>query len=124
MCVWTLHYNRLACVVWNWIVSVQVPVINGLTDYNHPCQIMADVLTITEVKGKFEGMKVSVGRGGDRQRDRRQAGVGLLLLCVRCVQAYSRGFCMHVKYTHYPSSHPRCRACNRCMLPSWHDHHS
>jgi ornithine carbamoyltransferase len=38
---------------------VQVPVINGLTDYNHPCQIMADVLTITEVKGKFEGLKVS-----------------------------------------------------------------
>lgn len=31
---------------------------NGLTDYNHPCQIMADVLTITEVKGKFEGLKV------------------------------------------------------------------
>jgi ornithine carbamoyltransferase len=37
---------------------VQVPVINGLTDYNHPCQIMADVLTIMEVKGKFEGLKV------------------------------------------------------------------
>jgi ornithine carbamoyltransferase len=36
----------------------QVPVINGLTDYNHPCQIMADVLTIMEVKGKFEGLKV------------------------------------------------------------------
>lgn len=33
--------------------------INGLTDYNHPCQIMADVLTITEVKGKFEGLKVT-----------------------------------------------------------------
>lgn len=37
---------------------MQVPVVNGLTDYNHPCQIMADVLTITEVKGKFEGLKV------------------------------------------------------------------
>ncbi len=36
----------------------RVPVINGLTDYNHPCQIMADVLTITEVKGCFEGLKV------------------------------------------------------------------
>lgn len=40
--------------------GVQVPVINGLTDYNHPCQIMADVLTITEVKGKFEGLKVTL----------------------------------------------------------------
>lgn len=27
-----------------------VPVINGLTDYNHPCQILTDVLTILEVK--------------------------------------------------------------------------
>ncbi len=35
-----------------------VPVINGLTDYNHPCQIMADALTILECKGKLEGLKV------------------------------------------------------------------
>jgi ornithine carbamoyltransferase len=43
-----------------------VPVINGLTDYNHPCQIMADVLTIEEVKGKFEGCKVAyVGDGNN-----------------------------------------------------------
>lgn len=36
-----------------------VPVINGLTDYNHPCQIMADALTIIERKGRFEGTKAS-----------------------------------------------------------------
>ncbi len=36
----------------------RVPLINGLTDYNHPCQIMADVMTIMEAKGKFEGLKV------------------------------------------------------------------
>lgn len=43
-----------------------VPVINGLTDYNHPCQIMADALTIIEKKGKFEGMKVVyVGDGNN-----------------------------------------------------------
>ena len=35
-----------------------VPVINGLTDYNHPCQILADALTIWEVLGKVEGVKV------------------------------------------------------------------
>ena len=35
-----------------------VPVINGLTDYNHPCQIMADALTIIENNCKLEGLKV------------------------------------------------------------------
>lgn len=35
-----------------------VPVINGLTDHNHPCQIMADALTIMEHGGKLEGVKV------------------------------------------------------------------
>ncbi|KAJ9555822.1 hypothetical protein OSB04_010436 [Centaurea solstitialis] len=35
-----------------------IPVINGLTDYNHPCQIMADALTIIEHIGRIEGTKV------------------------------------------------------------------
>ena len=38
------------------------PVVNGLTDYNHPCQIMADALTILEHKGRMEGLKVRVSR--------------------------------------------------------------
>lgn len=37
-----------------------VPVINGLSDYNHPCQIMADALTIIEQVGKLEGVKVDL----------------------------------------------------------------
>ncbi|XP_031117846.1 ornithine carbamoyltransferase, chloroplastic [Ipomoea triloba] len=43
-----------------------VPVINGLTDYNHPCQIMADALTIIEHVGHLEGTKVVyVGDGNN-----------------------------------------------------------
>ena len=43
-----------------------VPVINGLTDYNHPCQIVADALTIEEVLGSIEGKKVVyVGDGNN-----------------------------------------------------------
>jgi len=43
-----------------------VPVINGLTDDFHPCQVMADVMTIYEKLGKFKGVKVAfVGDGNN-----------------------------------------------------------
>ncbi len=35
-----------------------VPVINGLTDYAHPCQVLADLQTIREFKGKLKGLKL------------------------------------------------------------------
>jgi ornithine carbamoyltransferase len=43
-----------------------VPVINGLTDFNHPCQIMADALTVEELLGTIEGKRVVyVGDGNN-----------------------------------------------------------
>lgn len=43
-----------------------VPVINGLTDYNHPCQIMADAFTILEHRGTLEDLKiVYIGDGNN-----------------------------------------------------------
>jgi len=43
-----------------------IPVINGLTDYSHPCQALADFLTMWEVKGRVDGLKVAfVGDGNN-----------------------------------------------------------
>ncbi len=43
-----------------------VPVINGLTDYNHPCQIVADMFTILERRGRLDNLKVVyVGDGNN-----------------------------------------------------------
>jgi ornithine carbamoyltransferase len=52
-----------------------VPVINGLSDYNHPCQAMADVLTIRERLGQLEGLNITfVGDGNN-------VAVSLLFAC-------------------------------------------
>ena len=44
----------------------RVPVINGLTDFNHPCQIVADLMTIYEKFRKLEGLKLTyIGDGNN-----------------------------------------------------------
>jgi ornithine carbamoyltransferase len=46
--------------------NAKIPVINGLSDIEHPCQIIADLLTIQEEKGGFEDIKVAyVGDGNN-----------------------------------------------------------
>ena len=43
-----------------------IPIINGLTDYAHPCQVLADLLTIREHKGVIEGNKLCfIGDGNN-----------------------------------------------------------
>ena len=46
--------------------SSSIPVINGLSDSFHPCQILADFMTIKEKKGKFKGLKIAwIGDGNN-----------------------------------------------------------
>jgi ornithine carbamoyltransferase len=55
----------------------RVPVINGLSDYNHPCQALADGLTILEAKGRLKGVNVTyIGDGNN-------VAVSLMHLCAR-----------------------------------------
>lgn len=43
-----------------------IPIINGLTDFCHPCQVLADLMTIREVKGQLEGLKMCfIGDGNN-----------------------------------------------------------
>ncbi len=64
-----------------------IPVINGLTDSHHPCQILSDVMTVMEVKGKdLSGLKVAwIGDGNNMAQSWIQAasriGFPLYLAC-------------------------------------------
>jgi ornithine carbamoyltransferase len=55
-----------------------IPVINGLTDASHPCQAMADVMTVLELKGRVEGMRIAyVGDGNNVANSLMYAGAQL-----------------------------------------------
>ncbi|MCX6024809.1 MAG: ornithine carbamoyltransferase, partial [Chloroflexi bacterium] len=55
------HQHVLDLAKWS-----RVPVINGLSDYNHPCQALADALTIREKFGSLRGLRVAyVGDGNN-----------------------------------------------------------
>ena len=46
--------------------GASIPVINGLTDLLHPCQVLADLFTILEKKGKLKGLKLAyIGDGNN-----------------------------------------------------------
>ncbi len=46
--------------------NATIPVINGLTDEYHPCQVLADLQTMKEIKGKLEGLKLAyIGDGNN-----------------------------------------------------------
>jgi len=67
-----------------------IPVINGLTDLLHPCQILSDLFTIKEKKGSYEGIKVAyIGDGNNVANSWIEAAAKLPFeLALACPEGY------------------------------------
>ncbi|MDE6678118.1 MAG: ornithine carbamoyltransferase [Ruminococcus sp.] len=67
-----------------------IPIINGLTDFCHPCQVLADLMTIREFKGSFDGLKMCFIGDGNNMANSLIVGclkVGMAV-SVACPQGY------------------------------------
>ena len=67
-----------------------IPIINGLTDYCHPCQVLADLQTIREHKGSFEGLKMCyIGDGNNMCNSLIVGGIKVgMKVAVACPEGY------------------------------------
>ena len=67
-----------------------IPIINGLTDYCHPCQVLADLMTIREYKGTFKGRKLCyIGDGNNMINSLIVGGIKLgMKVSVACPKGY------------------------------------
>lgn len=67
-----------------------IPVINGLTDFCHPCQILADLMTIREFKGQFDGLKMCfIGDGNNMANSLIVGGLKIgMKVSVACPEGY------------------------------------
>lgn len=67
-----------------------IPIINGLTDYAHPCQVLADLMTIRELKHSFTGRKLCfVGDGNNMANSLIVGGIKMgMEVSVACPEGY------------------------------------
>ena len=67
-----------------------IPIINGLTDYCHPCQVLADLMTIREYKGGFAGLKLCyIGDGNNMTNSLIVGGIKMgMEVSVACPKGY------------------------------------
>lgn len=67
-----------------------IPIINGLTDYCHPCQVLADLMTIREYKKSFDGLKFCfIGDGNNMANS---LIVGAITMGMECAIACPKGY--------------------------------
>ena len=81
-----------------------IPVINALTDFAHPCQIFADLLTIREYKGSFEGLKVCFI--GDTNNMANSFIVGALKVGMKFTLASPAGYVLHPEIAAFVKDNP------------------
>ena len=67
-----------------------IPIINGLTDYCHPCQVLADLMTIREIKGGFKGQKLCyIGDGNNMANSLIVGGIKMgMAVSIGCPDGY------------------------------------
>ena len=67
-----------------------IPIINGLTDLSHPCQVLADLMTIREFKGSFDGLKMCyIGHGNNMANSLIVGGLKVgMQVSVACPEGY------------------------------------
>lgn len=67
-----------------------IPIINGLTDFCHPCQVLADLMTIREYKGRFDGLKMCyIGDGNNMANSLIVGGLKVgMKVSVACPEGY------------------------------------
>lgn len=69
--------------------NATIPIINGLTDDSHPCQVLADLMTIYEEKGSFKNLKLAyVGDGNNMSQS---LIVGCAIMGIDCHVAVPKG---------------------------------
>lgn len=66
-----------------------IPIINGLTDYCHPCQVLADLMTIREHKNTFDGLKFCfIGDGNNMANSLIVGAITMGMECAIACPAY------------------------------------
>ena len=67
-----------------------IPIINGLTDFCHPCQVLADLMTVREYKGRLQGLKLCfIGDGNNMANSLIVGGLKVgMEVAVACPEGY------------------------------------
>jgi ornithine carbamoyltransferase len=73
-----------------WARNATIPVINGLTDLHHPCQVLSDLFTIREKKRRWKGIKIAYVGDGNNVANSLIEGAAIMgmAISVACPQGY------------------------------------